>query len=229
MSILLQMFTTLCLVTVVEQEDPAKLEAAASKAEMSDESSSDENYYSIVEDESIYDVPPSHSHEILHISEDDIFNNAGDGPPVLPPKKKTNHGTIDERLGMVARPPEANPQRPVPVPRTSIVPKKPVPRPRTRRKSQKTSSAADPGEERRRDSESPHGDSAEGLVQYQVYFIILHIVTCMTKRYFFLHFHVLFIKLDAYFFSPILLNCDNVSIYFLNNTFCCHIQSSLKL
>ena len=185
MSILLQMFTTLYYVTVCKQDDPAKLEAAASKAEMSDESSSDENYYSIVEDESIYDVPPSHSHEILHITEDDIFNNAGDGPPVLPPKKKTTHGTIDERLGMVARPPEANPQRPIPVPRTSIVPKKPVPRPRTRRKSQKTSSAADPGGERERDSDSPHGDSAKGLAQSQVNFICSHSHMHDQKGFFF--------------------------------------------
>ena len=161
-----------------------KLAGAASKAEMSDESSTDDNYYSFVEDESIYDVPPSHSHELLHI-DDDIFDSGGEGPPVLPPKKKTMHGSIDERLGMVARLPEANPQRPVPVPRTSIVPKKPVPRPRTRRKSQKTSPAAesyDPGAEC--ESDSPHGDNAGGLVQSQVNFIFVHInliLTCISK------------------------------------------------
>ena len=137
--------------TVCHQVAPMESPCAASTAEMSDETTSDDNSTSAM-DASIYDVPPSHS-------EEDVFHPGAEGPlvpPVLPPKKKQVHESIDERLGMVMRAPDANPQRPVPVPRKSV--RKPVPRPRTKRRSQMPLESHDLGMEQMPERDSVKSD-----------------------------------------------------------------------
>ena len=144
-------------------------ESAAFQAEMSDEASADDNSFIQAEDESIYDVPPSHSRDVSETgSEDDVFNPGFEGPPnppVLPPKKKMVRESIDDRLGIVTRLAEANPQRPVPVPRRSVIPKKPVPRPRIKRKSQMSIESPGSEENPARDATQGDSDVTQGAVQ----------------------------------------------------------------
>ena len=142
-----------CFSQVAPMESPC----AASAAEMSDEATSDDNSSTSALDASIYDVPPSHM-------EEDVFHSEGESPlvpPVLPPKKKPVHESIDERLGMVMRAPDANPQRPVPVPRKSVVLKKPVPRPRMKRRSQMPVESHDLGVEQIPGEESVKRDDVD--------------------------------------------------------------------